>query len=251
MNNINQTEKVKIIKVDYLEGLHGMIEINVSLGKDTEHIRFYHVYDPIEEFIAWLEAICVGVQKCEFWFIEGVDDKRFTFECERFCYGRKLFTVAEDYHNGKILLHGYVDQYNLIEQLYTGMKTFVSSDKYDYTNYERITFYDIYKKKNNLNRDDVLSFLCQKSVDEISEILFNIGHELNPDDFIEGNYDSTTTNDKSLKKIYPDNIDSMKEKRKKIILNNILEDNIACHSGYKLSELHSEIIEKYLKENKK
>ena len=126
-NQMNNTDyKIEPVKVDYLECIYGFLSFRITVGDKSEEFNFSDVFDPIDKFIAWLESVCTDVLECRFWFDEEGREIRFTYKCWDYYSDKKIFTVAEDYENGKIFLKGYINRHNLVQQFYVGLKTFIS-----------------------------------------------------------------------------------------------------------------------------
>lgn len=122
------------IIVNYQSLDRGFLHFKVTLGEQELQTRFSDVFDPIEPFRRWLEAICIGVEECAFSFATEGDDLKFNF----LNWNHPVF--YEGYDRSYMRMVGHVDRNQLIEAFYTGFILFLDSYRYRKEGWEEMSY---------------------------------------------------------------------------------------------------------------
>lgn len=136
VNKVNQNLHVKFGDCEY-----GWITMNLTVDTYTLTVGLSHIYDPLPDMLAWLEAIIIGVEECGFNVDEESSIVKF-FARKEFNSIIKphLFTalsVTPDYDVKPLRLT--LPTRELVKTFYQAFRDFVTSDSYLREHWEHIT----------------------------------------------------------------------------------------------------------------
>ncbi len=251
----------KALKIDFQSVQYGLIYFTLTLGEKSFETNFSDVFDPILNFKKWLEAICIGVEQCSFWFdTEGQDIK---FDFEQTAYDRAVFTVTQPFDDAEIFLSDYVDRRQIVEAFYSGLLNFCNSPKFEkyewegnvfseyLTNLLKLDYETLLTDLSKLGRKQLNDWLCKanprywhstSTESEEADLAILLKAELSSN---KKGFDRKTDRSEIEWNIPLDysnwNID---EKRK--LVEECLSENCSWHEGTKIEDFKSKIIEDYL-----
>lgn len=254
------------ILVEFTECRYGWIYFNVKAGGCEVNIRASEVYDPFPDLIAWLEAIVAGVQECAFDMEEEGPEKR--FEYRKITYKNFRFRITDNYE--EILLEAFVDSKQLVSEFYNSLKAFASSDEYqkNKSEWEDELLWERMSKITNphATREVVLHALLQKNREKIIETFFKfapffllaypdakdesdnfsrlVDYTLNPDDPVTKQGLVETPQYWPV----PEEFDEWPIDKRSQYLEECMDENVnGTKCGTRLGNIHSTIIDQYLK----
>jgi hypothetical protein len=98
---------------------YGCLHFRVSVGDQCVDMRACNTTDPFPDFIAWLEAITVGVENCAFIIDEEGTDKQFDYS--RRCGQEESIFIIKEPYEGEELLVAPVKTKQMVKALYEGI----------------------------------------------------------------------------------------------------------------------------------
>lgn len=247
MINFHNDETLKLI-VDFHKVQYGIMDFTLSIGDKTFETNFSEAFDPIISFKHWLEAICIGVYQCSFWYDpEGTEIK---FNFERDWHDNNTFTASCYYDDNEIYLTGKVKRRQLIEAFYLGLLKFRESLKFDEDQWEKhylwekvtknlgISYEDLMDRYSRLNRTDLMNALfdvspCYRQKETpIGEVIpLSVAIE---EDFERIEWD------------VPAEYDTFANEDKKNFVEKCFQFSTGDMNGTKIADFKSEIIENFL-----
>jgi hypothetical protein len=161
----------------------GWILMRLSSGECSLVVTMSHFLDPLPDMLAWLEAIVIGVQQCEF----RVDEEsRFTkFSAKREVRARenwRAYTILEvEQENAKLPLQVTLPTFELVGVFYRAFREFADSSEYVRKNWERITLEDVVNEQLGMTAAAWIDSAISLEPRELQKALWKI------DPFIEKN----------------------------------------------------------------
>ena len=250
----------KSLKIDFEAVRYGLIYFTITLGDKSFETRFSDVYDPIPSLKKWLEAICIGVQQCSFWFdTEGKDIK---FDLARVSYDKELFTVTEPYDDARIFLSDYPDRRQLVEAFYFGLLEFRNSPNFIQEEWEIEYMWERLITILKVDYETLLNEFSKFDREELKRLLFKtdpkylascpsapemeaFGYLV--DDFlgneIPSEYEIVRT---PMEWNIPEDYDDWTSEQKKALVKKCLDEATSGQEGTKIVDFKSKIIEDYL-----
>lgn len=154
----------------------GWILMRVSNGVCSLVVTMSHFLDPLPDMLAWLEAILIGVQQCEF----RVDEEgRFT----TFAAIRE-FRPKEDWRAYTILNINQEDvaqpllvtlpTFELVGVFYRAFREFAESPEYVRKNWERITLEDVVNERLGMTADAWIDSVIAFESRELQKVIWKI-----------------------------------------------------------------------------
>ncbi|HUF04421.1 MAG TPA: hypothetical protein VMM38_09625 [Aridibacter sp.] len=227
---------------------YGLLEFTLALGEQTYSTRFSEVWDPIIRFKKWLEAISIGVHQCSFWFDTEGSDICFSME-RRYCADEAIFKVTYAYEDDEVRLIGKVNPKQLVVAFYKGFLGFWEScpdfeDEWlgesleDRLRKTRLASAEEIAQLHRLNRSELIDLL-DKAYPIDPSIVGRLAEEAHSA-FSEGGVWEI-----------PVDYDDLTETDRKEWLKDVLTVNRDGFQGTPLSELRSEIIDRFIANDSK
>lgn len=142
----------------------GWIHMRLSNGECFLVVTMSHFLDPLPQMLAWLEAIVIGVQQCDF----RVDEEgRYTsFSAKREVHPKenwRAYTILNvEQENAPLPLRVTLPTFELVGVFYRAFREFAESPEYVKKNWERITLADVVNEQLGMSEaawiDSVISF---------------------------------------------------------------------------------------------
>jgi hypothetical protein len=250
----------KSLKINFESVRYGLMNFTLTLGEKSFETRFSDVYDPIPSFKKWLEAICIGVEQCSFWF--DTEGKEIKFDLARVSYDKELFTVTEPYDDADIFLSDYVDRRQLIEAFYFGLLEFRNSPNFIQEEWEIEYMWERLITILKVDYETLLNEFSKFDREELKRLLFKtdpkylascpsapemeaFGYLV--DDFlgneIPSEYEIVRT---PMEWNIPEDYDDWTTEQKKALVKKCLDKATSGQEGTKIEDFKSKIIEDYL-----
>ncbi|MGI8542641.1 MAG: hypothetical protein ACR2MD_04095 [Aridibacter sp.] len=256
------TEKTEKLKVTFNEVKWGLIFFTLKLGEQKFESNFSDVFDPLPNFKAWLEAICIGVPQCSFSYDPEGDEIKFDFE--RTSYDREIFTVSYAYDNDNIFLSGKVKRKQLVEEFYLRFREFINSEKFARHFWEKIIFSERLTDLLKIDYETLVSKLTKLGRKQLNDWLVladlrnrwlevitkeeekNLAQQLkiklaNAEDIYFPEMDG-----KAIRWNIPLDYSSCSLDKKKQFVEECISENCSPHDGTRKEDFISKIIEDYL-----
>lgn len=256
-----------VVFVEFTKCSYGWIYFKVKAGGYEVHIRASEVFDPFPDLIAWMEAVTVGVQECAFDMEEEGPEKR--FEYRKINYKKFRFRITDNYE--EILLEAFVDSKQLVSAFYNSLKGYASSDEYqkNKSEWEDELLWERMSMAGNppVRREVVLQYLLQQKREKIIEVFFKFasfvcisfpdakdkGEEiLRYAEYVMKPEDTETKQGLVETPQYwpiPEDFDAWTLDKRGQYLEECLDENVnGTKCGTRLSNIHSTIIDQFLKD---
>ena len=251
--------------VEFTECDAGWICFTVKAGTHEVKISASEVFDPFPDLIAWLESIAIGVQECAFDMEEEGPEKR--FEYRKLAYDRFRFRITDNYQ--ETVLEAFVDPKQLIAAFYNGIKEFSASAEYNKSEWEDELLWERMSKATTppAKREVVLNYLLSQNREKIIDVFFKIAPVVyisfpeakEKNEEFSRFIDVTLDPDDPEKRKgmvetpqywpIPEDFGSWQIQERTNFLEECLNENVnGTKCGTRLGDIHSEIINRYLKD---
>lgn len=129
------------IVVTFLRVDLGLLEFKIEAGHQTFESRFSSVWDPLPNFLRWLEALAIGVQQSSFSY--DPEGTNITFDIHWWSKDSDVLSIAEEEsiydsseYEREVYIFCKVNRKQLIGELYWGMRKFTTSEEFKKNKWE-------------------------------------------------------------------------------------------------------------------
>lgn len=240
-------ESQKLI-VDFHKVQYGMMDFTMTIGEKSFETNFSEAFDPIIPFKKWLEAICIGVYQCSFWFDPEGTETKFSFE-RRF-WNADNFTVSYNYDDKEIFLEGKVERRQLVEAFYCGLLDFRDSPRFDVDEWEKIYLYEEVTKNLSISYHDLIEQYAALNRTNLIDALFEIYPKYRLKEYaIKKQIRLSSAKDGDFDRVewdVPINYDSLDKEAKREFVKKCFQYTTGDMNGTKIADFKSKIIEDFL-----
>ena len=255
-------DETKKLEVDFKAVRYGIIYFTLTLGEKSFGTIFSEVFDPLQNFRKWLEAISIGVHQCSFWYDpEGTETK---FNFERISFKRELFAVSYYYDDSDVFLSGYIERRQLVEEFYFGFLNFCNSPKFEKYQWESKPFAEhltnlfgtdyktLLTDLSKFSGKQLKYFLCKTDPriresmptnDEKADLAILLKTGLST---CEKTFNPKSDNSELWWNMPTDYNDWSIDKKRKLV-EECLSENCSCYNGIKIADFKSPIVEGVLR----
>ena len=250
------------ISINYSSCSYGWINFSVSFADKEFGVSATHWQDPFKNMMIWLERIIRGENGC----VWELDQEGSAISFEASVSGNDTnLSIWYSYPREKIV-EGFITTRNAVEIFYTAFRTFSESPLYIPVEWEYVTIGEkVINQLPGLSKEDVVIALANMTGEDLAEFiwatdptyLIDYTRTVDPGEKVK-KFLSLILNDKESEAedviktpdyiSIPDGYDSWSLENKCQWITELLDEKTdSSWDGYRLPEIHSEIIEQWLK----
>lgn len=209
------------IDVEFYKAHAGWLDFRIKSGDKIFESCFSDVFDPLPDLKYWLEAISIGVQQAS--FIYDIEGEEIKVDMEEIKWGVDQLTISS-VTDEVIYVQSMVFRNQVVKAFYESILSFARSDKYKKKEWEWQPGkrYNRLSQKLNLEGCKLLEYLTEKDRSKLTELLSENKLEIPKD------YDTWSA-----------------KERRHFMIDIVSVDGQG--SGTHLEDIHSSIIDQYLK----
>ncbi len=164
---MKMNEKYDPVNIELLRCEAGWLDVQLQVGSQICNVNFSHCFDPIPDFIAWMEALTTDVMRCGFEIDEEGSGK--DLDAVRGWYGRYFLTIKKSYADiPEVFISARVHRRQLIEAIYRGLQNFSRLEKYNPKEWAFESCGEFLAKLTGSNQEEILFFLLPLSKPELT-----------------------------------------------------------------------------------
>ena len=208
-------------EVEFYRASAGWLDFRIKSGDKIFESCFSDVFDPLPDLKYWLEAVSIGVQQAS--FIYDIEGEEIKVDMEEIKWGVDQLTISSVTEE-VIYVQSIVFRNQVVRAFYESILSFAASGKYKKKEWEWQLGkrYNKLSQKLNLEGSKLPEYLAKQNRSKLAELLLENKLEI------------------------PKDYDSWSAKERMYFITDIVSDD-EKGSGTHLEDIHSSIIDQYLK----
>lgn len=176
------------LTIKFCECDAGWISMLLTSGEISLKLRLSHIYDPLPDMLAWLEAIVIGVEECGFSvdeegaFVNFSAHKQLRADDQSRVY--TVLNVVPQYDVPHLQVT--LPTFDLVDIFYRAIREFADSPEYVRTQWEYLTFEQAVHEQTGMTASAWIDSVITLEFRQLQMALWRLDpHLLNPEDWMD------------------------------------------------------------------